>query len=174
LSCAHSLGSVCKAPIRRSMYGQPGQQGYGMPYGGAPYGGMHPGAGEFVPGMYGGNGYQQPMNGGASPYLPPGQQPVPQHPPQQRVEQPPTDEEQAWLETQMEKDEQAKREAGDSEKLNAAAAASAAAPAADGGFDDVMKMIEENRRKNEAKRAAQSARNAEITAAFEARMKGGQ
>jgi len=74
----------------------------------------------------------------------------------------------------MEKDEQAKREAGDSEKLNAAAAASAAAPAADGGFDDVMKMIEENRRKNEAKRAAQSARNAEITAAFEARMKGGQ
>ena len=42
----------------------------------------------------------------------------------------------------MEKDEQAKREAGDSEKLNAAAAASAAAPAADGGFDDVMKMIE--------------------------------
>ena len=34
----------------------------------------------------------------------------------------------------------------------------------------VMKLIEENRRKNEAKRAAQSARNAEITAAFEARM----
>ena len=33
----------------------------------------------------------------------------------------------------------------------------------------VMKLIEENRRKNEAKRAAQSARNAEITAAFEAR-----
>ena len=33
---------------------------------------------------------------------------------------------------------------------------------------------QENRRKNEAKRAAQSARNAEITAAFEARMKGGQ
>ena len=32
-----------------------------------------------------------------------------------------------------------------------------------------MKMIEENRRKNEAKRAAQSARNAEIIAAFEQR-----
>ena len=37
----------------------------------------------------------------------------------------------------------------------------------DGAFDDVRKMIEENRRKNEAKRAAQSVRNAEITAAFE-------
>ena len=35
----------------------------------------------------------------------------------------------------------------------------------------VMKMIEENRKKNEAKRAAQSARNAEITAAFEARQR---
>ena len=46
------------------------------------------------------------------------------------------------------------------------------APAAaepDGGYEDVMKMIEDNRRKNEAKRAAQSARNAEIIAAFEAR-----
>ena len=36
-----------------------------------------------------------------------------------------------------------------------------------------MKMIEENRKKNEAKRAAQSARNAEITAAFEQRMQSG-
>ena len=38
----------------------------------------------------------------------------------------------------------------------------------------VMKMIEENRKKNEAKRAAQSARNAEIIAAFEQRQAGGQ
>jgi len=37
----------------------------------------------------------------------------------------------------------------------------------------VMKMIEENRRKNEEKRAAQSARNAEIIKAFEARTGGG-
>jgi len=52
-------------------------------------------------------------------------------------------------------------------------AAAQPTPAADekapGDYDDVMKLIEENRRKNEAKRAAQSARNAEITAAFEAR-----
>ena len=34
-------------------------------------------------------------------------------------------------------------------------------------YTDVMKLIEENRRKNEAKRAAQSAKNAEIEAAFE-------
>ena len=33
-----------------------------------------------------------------------------------------------------------------------------AAPSEPGDYDDVMKMIEENRRKNEAKRAAQSAR----------------
>jgi len=70
----------------------------------------------------------------------------------------------------MDKGEAEKKERADAE-------ASAAAPAAvtiepDGGYDDVMKMIEENRRKNEAKRAAQSARNAEITAAFEARMAG--
>jgi len=46
-----------------------------------------------------------------------------------------------------------------------------AAPVAEpeGGYDDVMAMIEANRKKNEEKRAAQSARNAEIVAAFEAR-----
>ena len=42
-----------------------------------------------------------------------------------------------------------------------------------GDYDDVMKLIEENRKKNEAKRAAQSARNAEIIAAFEQRNGGG-
>ena len=54
---------------------------------------------------------------------------------------------------------------------NASAAASngATEEAGDGDYSDVMKMIEENRKKNEAKRAAQSARNAEIIAAFEAR-----
>lgn len=36
-------------------------------------------------------------------------------------------------------------------------------------YDDVMKLIEENRRKNEAKRAAQSERNKEIEARFAAR-----
>jgi hypothetical protein len=40
-------------------------------------------------------------------------------------------------------------------------------------YDDVMKMIEENRKKNEAKRAAQSARNAEIIARFEERQASG-
>ena len=45
------------------------------------------------------------------------------------------------------------------------------APAAEpeGGYDDVMALIEANRKKNEEKRAAQSARNAEIVAAFEQR-----
>jgi len=47
---------------------------------------------------------------------------------------------------------------------------SPAAPAEpEGGYDDVMAMIEANRKKNEEKRAAQSARNAEIIANFEAR-----
>ena len=48
-----------------------------------------------------------------------------------------------------------------------------AAPAEPTDYDDVMKLIEENRKKNEAKRAAQSARNAEIIAAFEQRQAGG-
>jgi hypothetical protein len=82
---------------------------------------------------------------------------------------------QAWLEAQMDKGEDKKDDADADNAALAEAAAAPVAPAAaepEGGYDDVMKMIEENRRKNEAKRAAQSARNAEITAAFEARMAG--
>ena len=44
-----------------------------------------------------------------------------------------------------------------------------AAPEPEGGYDDVMALIEANRKKNEAKRAAQSERNAAIVASFEAR-----
>jgi hypothetical protein len=55
----------------------------------------------------------------------------------------------------------------------AASGGAAAEEAGDGDYSDVMKMIEENRKKNEAKRAAQSARNAEIIAAFEQRTQAG-
>ena len=93
----------------------------------------------------------------ADPYAPPGQL-------VQSSTAPPTDEEQAWIEKQL-----------DAQEQKPAAAAPEAADSGDGGgYDDVMKMIEENRKKNEAKRAAQSARNAEIIAAFEARMGGAQ
>ena len=54
-----------------------------------------------------------------------------------------------------------------------AASGAATEEAGDGDYTDVMKMIEENRKKNEAKRAAQSARNAEISAAFEQRTQAG-
>ena len=54
-----------------------------------------------------------------------------------------------------------------------AASGAATEEAGDGDYTDVMKMIEENRKKNEAKRAAQSARNAEIIAAFEQRTQAG-
>ncbi len=74
----------------------------------------------------------------------------------------PTDEEQAWLEQKLE------QTADETD-----AAAQAAAPPADNNaeadYSDVMKMIEENRRKNEAKRAAQSAKNQEIERSFEQR-----
>merc|ERR1711935_515461 len=40
----------------------------------------------------------------------------------------------------------------------------------DGQYDDVMKMIEENRKRNEAKRAEQSKKNEAITRAYEERM----
>ena len=39
----------------------------------------------------------------------------------------------------------------------------------EGGYDDVMALIEANRKKNEERRAAQSERNAAIVASFEAR-----
>ena len=39
----------------------------------------------------------------------------------------------------------------------------------EGGYDDVMALIEANRKKNEERRAAQSERNAAIVATFEAR-----
>mmetsp|Transcript_36636 Transcript_36636/g.85565 ORF Transcript_36636/g.85565 Transcript_36636/m.85565 type:complete len:235 (-) Transcript_36636:349-1053(-) len=100
------------------------------------------------------------------------------------VDAPPTDEEQEWLEKQMNQNED-KMESADKIAATAynpaeqafaegqGATAAAGAPS-EGDYGDVMKMIEENRRRNEAKRAAQSARNAEIIAAYEARMHGGQ
>lgn len=91
---------------------------------------------------------------------------------------PPTDEEQEWLEQQMNQNQQPSDPTENaSEGLPEEEAAMASIEAMpvqappDGGYDDVMKMIEENRRRNEAKRAAQSARNAEIVAAYEQRMR---
>ena len=134
--------------------------------GAAQSGGMNPGATTFQmqpqmvpmqPGMGMPQGYAQGNGNYADPYAPPGQL-------VQSSSAPPTDEEQAWIEKQL-----------DAQEQKPAAAAPEAADSGDGGgYDDVMKMIEENRKKNEAKRAAQSARNAEIIAAFEARMGGAQ
>jgi len=103
-----------------------------------------------------------------------------------------TDEEQMWLEQQM---QQAESKASASAPARGApdvsdaggppeedfeepptpsnAAKEEPAEKSPGDYDDVMKLIEENRRKNEAKRAAQSARNAEIIAAFEQRQGAG-
>jgi len=159
---------------------------YGAPYQGPPQGyPMQPG---MPMGGYPPQGYM--MNQG--PY---GQQQQMQQMPQQQMQQqldPPTDEEQMWLEQQMEQAQGPGGSAASRAAPDPVAAAEAAAleqassaptnssvtitPAGDGqdGYEDVMKMIEENRRKNEAKRAAQSARNAEIVAAFEARNAGGE
>jgi len=155
--------------MRPGMHAMP-MQGYGMapqdmsqgngmnsPYpptpNGYPMGGMSAYAPSFVP-----SGYQPPQG-------------------------PPTDEEQAWLDAQM--DQQVRQmppmekpvslghdEPTEDEVEVAAAAAPPTSSAEPGGYDEVMKMIEENRKKNEAKRAAQSARNAQIVADFEARSGG--
>ena len=74
----------------------------------------------------------------------------------------PTDEEQAWLEQKLE-------QTADEAVADAQAAAATADNNAEADYSDVMKMIEENRRKNEAKRAAQSAKNQEIERSFEQR-----
>merc|ERR1719454_1716019 len=92
-----------------------------------------------------------------------------------------TDEEQAWLEQQMMQAEAAQPKPPPSQPPEeqtpdlpptptpSASTKESAAESGPGDYDDVMKLIEENRRKNEAKRAVQSARNAEIIAAFEQR-----
>jgi len=92
------------------------------------------------------------------------------------VEQaPPTREEQLWLEEQMQLAEETKPQSVPigpedlEEEPPTPSPETPAQPAEPNDYDDVMKLIEENRRKNEAKRAAQSARNAEIIAAFEQR-----
>ena len=95
-----------------------------------------------------------------------------------------TDEEQQWLEQMMSQQAAAKQNttappdfdepepevsAAPERSAEELAAEKAADDKGPGDYDDVMKLIEENRKKNEAKRAAQSARNAEIVAAFEQR-----
>jgi len=158
--------------------------------------GMHPGMaagnGNGVPANYSnGSGPMpngmQPMSNGMNPYS---QQFMPSQAyayeqPAAPIEQPPTDEEQEWLEQQMARNPAPEAAQPDEDVAATMAAEQAAtqptsqdtpAPAAaqaEGDYDDVMKMIEENRRRNEAKRAAQSARNAEIIAAYEARVNGG-
>ena len=133
-------------------YGMPNQP-YGMPN--QPYGGP------YQAGPYGGG--------------PPAAQPYRQQHQQQVAPAPPTDEEQAWLEAQMQAaapppaDPAPLPEEDDEPPTPSSAAA---APPESCDYTDVMKMSEENRRKNEAKRAAQSARNAEIIAAFEQRQGG--
>lgn len=148
------------------MQGMPMQQGYGA---GPMQGGMPMQGGYGMPVACQGQGYG--MQGGMG-------QPQAMHPP--------TDEEQEWLEQQMAQ-EMAKQQQHDMppepeepsledlpvELQAGASSVTMVAPAGDSGgqegYEDVMKMIEENRRKNEARRAEQSARNAEIIAAFEAR-----
>jgi len=141
----------------------------GQPYGNFHYGGMQPGYANFG-GPYGGQA--GPYDGYAQQAFAPQQQAA--EPP------PPSDEEQAWIEQQMETSSnnntsQPPVELADTEDEppTPTATPAATAPAEPGDYDDVMKLIEENRRKNEAKRAAQSARNAEIIAAFEQRQAGG-
>ena len=134
--------------------------GMGPPRGGPPGGmGMNINAATFVPGV-----------GMVSNGPPPPQQQQMQAPPE------PTDEEQEWLDSQMAAAEKEKAAAKPEEASIddvppevQAAGATPEAPKPLEDHTDVMKMIEENRKKNEAKRAAQSARNAEIIAAFEAR-----
>lgn len=166
---------------------------YNIPPGYAPQGypPMQPGMGAPMhPGMQPpGQQYMNPSQFTGQGYVMMGQQyPPPQQ--QQHDQLPPTDEEQMWLEQQM---EQAQRSgsaplattqatdpvaAAEMEALAAAAQPVQPAPAASEdsqeGYEDVMKLIEENRRRNEAKRAAQSKRNAEIVAAFEARTSGAE
>ena len=129
-------------------------QGYG--YGGPPQGHMQPGQpyGQPPPHAYGEYGHQpQPQ-----------MQQAPAPPP-------PTDEEQDWLDAQLDKAEASKAPEPEPQDDEEPPTPSDTQPATSepGDYDDVMKLIEENRRKNEAKRAAQSARNAEIIAAFEQR-----
>jgi len=174
----HAMGGPNAMPFQPGMpygagMGGPSPYGNGGP---DPYGNTEP-----MPNMpYGGYG-RQPMD----PYMQQ-QHMMPQQPQHGQPLPPPTDEEQAWLEQQMMQAEAGSNPSAPERGASAGpieeqipdepptpTSASQPAEAAAGDFDDVMKLIEENRRKNEAKRAAQSARNAEIIAAFEQRQSAG-
>lgn len=190
------------------------QQQAGMPYGGQ---GMQPGMPMqpgmmpgMMPGMpYGGQGQQgyaqgrpqmgggqmqgtMGMNTGAAVFTPGGSF-TPPAPAQPQEPQTPalTDDEQQWLDQQIDRNAEvaAKAASEKAEKLKQDKAAqnmkdsepsledvpsemqseASAAVEPEGGYDDVMALIEANRKKNEERRAAQSERNAAIVASFEAR-----
>lgn len=140
------------------------QQQYGMPRGPAPQGGMPMNA-------------TMGLNHNAAVFTPTPRPASPTHavPPAGPARgQSLTDEEQLWLDQQILQSANANQQpATDDPSLEDVELQAGATPGAtavpEGGYDDVMAMIEANRKKNEERRAAQSARNAEITAAFEAR-----
>jgi len=172
---------------------QPGMMPGMMP--GMPYGGPQQGyaqgqqqaqqMGSPQPGMQGAMG----MNTGAAVFTPGGAftPPAPAQP-EQDTRPALTDDEQQWLDQQITASAEiaAKQASEKAEKLKQEKAAQAmnepsledvpselrsgeAAAEPEGGYDDVMALIEANRKKNEERRAAQSARNAEIVTAFEAK-----
>jgi len=156
-------------------YGGQGQQGYAH---GQPQGGSGPMSGSMG------------MNTGAAVFTPGGSW-TPSAPAQSRAPAL-TDDEQQWLDEQIDnnaevaakaandkaekkKQDKVAQEMKDSEPSledvprEMQSSEVSAAPEPEGGYDDVMALIEANRKKNEAKRAAQSERNAAIVASFEAR-----
>merc|ERR1712129_279899 len=159
-------------------YGGQGQQGYAQ-------GRPQMGAGGQMQGTMG-------MNTGAAVFTPGGSF-TPSAPAQSQEPQTPalTDDEQQWLDQQIDRNAEvaAKAASEKAEKLKQDKAAQnmkdsepsledvpsemqsevSAAVEPEGGYDDVMALIEANRKKNEERRAAQSERNAAIVASFEAR-----
>mmetsp|Transcript_8146 Transcript_8146/g.16357 ORF Transcript_8146/g.16357 Transcript_8146/m.16357 type:complete len:242 (-) Transcript_8146:225-950(-) len=138
------------------------------------------------PGMQGAMG----LNTGAAVFTPGGAF-TPLAPAQAAAEQQPalTDDEQQWLDQQInssaaeaakqatakadkqKQEERSRAEEPSLEDVPSELQSAEAAPVVEpeGGYDDVMALIEANRKKNEERRAAQSARNAEIVSRFEAR-----
>jgi len=159
----------------------------GMPYGGQGQQGYAHGQPQGVSGPMSGS---MGMNTGAAVFTPGGSWATPA--PAQARAPALTDDEQQWLDEQIDsnaevaakaandkadkkKQDKVAQEMKDSEPSledvprEIQSSEVSAAPEPEGGYDDVMAMIEANRKKNEAKRAAQSERNAAIVASFEAR-----
>ena len=158
----------------------------GMPYGGQGQQGYAQGRPQMGGGQMQGT---MGMNTGAAVFTPGGSF-TPPAPAQPQEPQTPalTDDEQQWLDQQIDRNAEvaAKAASEKAEKLKQEKAAQAmkdgepsledvpsemqseggAAVEPEGGYDDVMALIEANRKKNEERRAAQSERNAAIVASF--------